>query len=278
MAKKVEKKIVFINDENQKDEKNAYLHHLLKTKPQAPPVDSVERKLHLLYDLQMIDSAIDDINILRGELPNEVKTLEDEIIGLETRISKIMDESKKADSDISKKKMDIENANAQIKKYEEQQKNVRNNREFESLAKEIEFQGLEIELLKKHIRELDLIVKEKKVAEEQAREKLEDRKKDLVVKRQELEKIIDDTRITEDSLKGKSGEYQAVIEARLLNAYRRLRKNARNGLAVVEVKRDACGGCFNKIPPQRQVDIRMGKRLIPCEYCGRILVDWSREQ
>jgi predicted nucleic acid-binding Zn-ribbon protein len=278
MAKKVEKKIIFINDENQKDEKNAYLLHLLKTKPQAPPVDSVERKLHLLYDLQMIDSSIDDINILRGELPNEVKTLEDEIIGLETRISKILDESKTADSDISRKKMDIENANAQIKKYEEQQKNVRNNREFESLAKEIEFQGLEIELLKKRIRELDTVVKEKKLAEDDARAKLEDRKKDLVVKRQELEKIIDDTRITEESLRGKSVEYQSVIEPRLLNAYRRLRKNARNGLAVVEVKRDACGGCFNKIPPQRQVDIRMGKRLIPCEYCGRILVDWSREQ
>jgi predicted nucleic acid-binding Zn-ribbon protein len=275
MAKKTEKKVVITPEEDKTDSKAGLLQQILKTKPQASANDPVERKLHLLYEIQLIDSEIDNIRILRGELPNEVRTLEDDIVGFETRISNIQVDVKKAEGIISQRKLDIENSKSQIKKYEEQQKNVRNMREFDSLAKEIEFQGLEIELSEKKIREAENLISEKKILEEEAKKLLEERKKDLVAKKQELEKIVTNTEKEEHVLEEKSMEYKQVIEPRLLNAYERLRKNARNGLAVVEVKRDACGGCFNKIPPQRQVDIKMGKRLIPCEYCGRILVNWE---
>ncbi|MDR1886891.1 MAG: C4-type zinc ribbon domain-containing protein [Prevotellaceae bacterium] len=275
MAKKTEKKVVTVQEESKTDETTGLLQQILKTKPQALANDSVERKLRLLYEIQVIDSEIDNIRTLRGELPNEVRTLEDDVVGFQTRISNIQVEIKKAEGIISQRNLDIENYKAQIKKYEEQQKNVRNNREFESLAKEIEFQGLEIELSEKKIKEAKALIEEKKTLEDDAKKALEERKKDLVVKKQELEKIIANTEKEEQLLENKAAEYKQVIEPRLLNAYERLRKNARNGLAVVEVKRDACGGCFNKIPPQRQVDIKMSKRLIPCEYCGRILVDWG---
>jgi predicted nucleic acid-binding Zn-ribbon protein len=275
MAKKAEKKIAVISEETKTDGKTDLLQQILKTKPQSVVNDPVERKLRLLYEIQLIDSEIDNIRTLRGELPNEVRTLEDDIIGFETRISNIQVEVKKAEGIISQRKLDIENSKSLIKKYEEQQKNVRNNREFESLSKEIEFQGLEIELSEKKIREAENLISEKKLTEEEAKKSLEERKKDLIAKKQELEKIVANTEKEEQVLETKSLEYKQVIEPRLLNAYERLRKNARNGLAVVEVKRDACGGCFNKIPPQRQVDIKMGKRLIPCEYCGRILVNWD---
>ncbi|MDR0560296.1 MAG: C4-type zinc ribbon domain-containing protein [Prevotellaceae bacterium] len=251
------------------------MQRILKVKPQGTPNDSVEQKLRLLYELQLIDSAIDNIKILRGELPNEVKTLEDDIVGLETRMFNIKADIKRAEIDISKYDAAINESQLKIKKYEEQQKNVRNNREFESLTKEIEFQGLEIELSKKRIKESETLISEKKGMLGNSKIQLEERKKDLLAKQQELDKIILNTQKDEEILETKSEEYKSVIEQRLLNAYQRLRKNARNGLAVVEVKRDACGGCFNKIPPQRQVDIKMGKRLIPCEYCGRILVDWE---
>ncbi|MDR0385459.1 MAG: C4-type zinc ribbon domain-containing protein [Prevotellaceae bacterium] len=275
MAKKVEKKVVTTLEENKTDERAVLLQQILKTKPQASPNDSVEGKLRLLYEIQLIDSEIDNIRVLRGELPNEVRTLEDDIVRFETRISNIQVEVKKAEGIISQKKIDIENSKSLIKKYEEQQKNVRNNREFESLSKEIEFQGLEIELSEKKIKEAENTIAEKKVLATEAKKTLEERQKDLGAKQQELEKIVVNTEKEEQILESKSMEYKQVIEPRLLNAYERLRKNARNGLAVVEVKRAACGGCFNKIPPQRQVDIKMGKRLIPCEYCGRILVNWS---
>ncbi|MDR1896726.1 MAG: C4-type zinc ribbon domain-containing protein [Prevotellaceae bacterium] len=276
MAKKTEtKKSLFSVEDENKEGKIVLLQQILKTKPQATVNDPVERKLHLLYELQLIDSAIDEIKILRGELPNEVKALEDEIVGLETRVSNIDADIKKTESDITKKKLEIKNSEALISKYEEQQKNVRNNREFESLAKEIEYQGLEMELSRKKIREAEREIEEKKESKDNAILQLGDIKKNLTVKQQELEKIIANTQKEEQVLDAKAEEYKEVIEPRLLNAYQRLRKNARNGLAVVEVKRDACGGCFNKIPPQRQVDIKMGKRLIPCEYCGRILVDWG---
>ncbi|MDR2026094.1 MAG: C4-type zinc ribbon domain-containing protein [Prevotellaceae bacterium] len=275
MAKKTEKKVVAPQEENKADVKLDRLQQILKTTPQISANDPVERKLRLLYEIQVIDSEIDNIRTLRGELPNEVRTLEDDIIGFETRISNIQVEIKKAEGIISQRKLDIANSNALISKYEEQQKNVRNNREFESLSKEIEFQSLEIELSEKKIKEAEELIKDKKASEEETKKMLEERKKDLVAKKQELEKIIANTEKEELVLKEKSTEYKQVIEPRLLNAYERLRKNARNGLAVVEVKRDACGGCFNKIPPQRQVDIKMGKRLIPCEYCGRILVNWD---
>jgi predicted nucleic acid-binding Zn-ribbon protein len=275
MAKKAEKKVVATLEEEKKEEKPGILQQILKAKPQAASNDSVERKLRLLYEIQLIDSEIDNIRVLRGELPNEVQALEDDIVRFETRISNIQVDVKKAESTITQRKLDIENSKTLIKKYEEQQKNVRNNREFESLSKETEFQTLEIELSEKKIKEADSLIKEKKALEEDAKKSLEERKKDLVAKKQELEKIVSNTQKEEQLLRDKSKEYKQVIEPRLLNAYERLRKNARNGLAVVEVKRDACGGCFNKIPPQRQVDIKMGKRLIPCEYCGRILVDWG---
>ncbi|MDR0385787.1 MAG: C4-type zinc ribbon domain-containing protein [Prevotellaceae bacterium] len=275
MAKKIEKKVAPISDESKTDGKAGLLQQILKTKPQISANDPVERKLRLLYEIQLIDSEIDNVRILRGELPNEVRTLEDDIIGFETRISNIQVEVKKAEGIISQRKLDIENSNNLIKKYEEQQKNVRNNREFESLAKEIEFQGLEIELSEKKIREANNLINEKKLLEDEAKKSLDERKKDLVAKKQELEKIVANTEKEERILEAKSIEYKRAIEPRLLNAYERLRKNARNGLAVVEVKRDACGGCFNKIPPQRQVDIKIGKRLIPCEHCGRILVNWD---
>jgi predicted nucleic acid-binding Zn-ribbon protein len=275
MAKKTEKKVVTTQEEIKMDEKPKILQQILKTKPQSSVNDPIERKLRLLYEIQLIDSEIDNIRTLRGELPNEVRTLEDDIVGFETRISNIQVDVKKAEGIISQRRLDIENSKSLIKKYEEQQKNVRNNREFESLSKEIEFQSLEIELSEKKIREAESLIDEKKFLEEEAKKALEERKKDLVVKKQELEKIISNTEKEEQILKEKAAEYKQAIETRLLNAYERLRKNTRNGLAVVEVKRDACGGCFGKIPPQRQVDIKMGKRLIPCEHCGRILVNWD---
>jgi len=275
MAKKETKKVITVSEEDRKEKKVALLQHILKSKPKVSANDSVEQKLRMLYELQIIDSEIDSIRVLRGELPNEVKNLEDDIVGLETRISNIEAEIKKAESAIAQRKLDIENSKTLIKKYEEQQKNVRNNREFESLSKEMEFQGLEMELSEKKIKEATVLIKEKTLLEEEAKLQYEDRGKDLLVKQQELEKIIANTQKEEQILEKKAEDYKLVIEARLLTAYQRLRTNARNGLAVVEVKRDACGGCFNKIPPQRQVDIKMGKRLIPCEYCGRILVDWE---
>jgi predicted nucleic acid-binding Zn-ribbon protein len=275
MAKKAEKKVAVTSEEEKPINKSELLQQILKRKPQTSANDSVERKLHLLYEIQLIDSEIDNIRTLRGELPNEVRTLEDDIIGFETRISNIQVEVKKAEGIISQRKLDIENSKSLIKKYEEQQKNVRNNREFESLSKEIEFQSLEIELSEKKIREAENHISEKKILEDEAKKALEERKKDLDAKKHELEKIVAHTEKEERVLEEKAKEYKQILEPRLLNAYERLRKNARNGLAVVEVKRDACGGCFNKIPPQRQVDIKIGKRLIPCEYCGRILVNWG---
>ncbi|MDR2562880.1 MAG: C4-type zinc ribbon domain-containing protein [Prevotellaceae bacterium] len=275
MAKRTEPAKTVKKAVEQRADKDAIIQRILADKPK-PAGDSVEQKLHLLYELQMVDSEIDNIHVLRGELPNEVKSLEDDIVGLETRMSNIKDDIKKTEMVISQRKIDIENAKALIKKYEEQQKNVRNNREFESLAKEIEFQGLEIELAEKNIKEANSQIKEKKTSLDAAATQFEERKVDLQAKQAELKDIVANTEKEEKTLFDKSEEYHAVIESRLLNAYQRLRKNARNGLAVVEVRRDACGGCFNKIPPQRQVDIRMSKRIIPCEYCGRILVDWEQ--
>ena len=276
MAKRTEPVKAVKKAVEQRADKDVVIQRILAEKPK-PAGDSVEQKLRLLYELQMVDSEIDNIHVLRGELPNEVKSLEDDIVGLETRMSNIKDDIKKTETVIAQRKIDIENSKALIKKYEEQQKNVRNNREFESLAKEIEFQGLEIELAEKNIKEATGQIREKKSSLETAATQLEERKVDLQAKQTELKDIVANTEKEEKVLFDKSGEYQAIIEPRLLNAYQRLRKNARNGLAVVEVRRDACGGCFNKIPPQRQVDIRMSKRIIPCEYCGRILVDWGQE-
>ena len=234
---------------------------------------SVEDRLRALYSLQLVDSEIDKIKTLRGELPLEVQDLEDEIAGLETRLGNLRDEVVNLEKAVAKKNNEITEAEAVIKKYEEQQKNVRNNREFDSLSKEIEYQNLEIELFNKKIREFNFQIEEKKVVITESETVLSDRQADLDNKKSELDEIISDTQKEEEGLYKKSDKIQAVIEDRLLTAYKRIRSNARNGLAVVSIQRDACGGCFNQIPPQRQLDIKSRKKIIVCEYCGRILVD-----
>jgi uncharacterized protein len=234
---------------------------------------TIEEKLRALYKLQVINSEIDKIRTLRGELPLEVQDLEDEIAGLETRVEKLQEEVKSIESAINAKKNDIVNSKSLIKKYQEQQNNVRNNREFDSLSKEIEYQTLEIELSEKRIKEFSVQTKEKSELINDSVKNLDERKNDLNLKKSELEDITSDTQKEEEQLLKKRQEFEEIIEERLLTAYKKIRKNARNGLAVVSVERDACGGCFNQIPPQRQLDIRSRKKIIVCEYCGRILVD-----
>lgn len=234
---------------------------------------TIEEKLRALYSLQLVDSEIDKIRTLRGELPLEVQDLEDEVAGLETRIGNLKNEINELEKSMVGKNNEITASQALIKKYEEQQNNVRNNREYDSLSKEIEFQTLEIELCNKKIREFTAQVAEKKEVMTEAQTSLDERKRDLESKKSELEDITRDTQKEEEQLADKSTELQTRIEERLLTAYKRIRSNARNGLAVVSVQRDACGGCFNQIPPQRQLDIRSRKKIIVCEYCGRILVD-----
>jgi predicted nucleic acid-binding Zn-ribbon protein len=234
---------------------------------------SVEERLRALYSLQLVDSEIDKIKTLRGELPLEVQDLEDEIAGLETRLGNLKEEVVGLEKAVSKKHNEITDAEALIKKYEEQQKNVRNNREFDSLSKEIEYQNLEIELFNKKIKEFNFQIDEKKVVIAESEVTLSERKTDLENKKSELDEIISDTQKEEEGLYKKLETIEEIIEDRLLTAYKRIRSNARNGLAVVPVQRDACGGCFNQIPPQRQLDIKSRKKIIVCEYCGRILVD-----
>ena len=234
---------------------------------------TVEEKLQNLYELQRIDTEIDKIKTLRGELPLEVQDLEDEIAGVETRIENLKVELGELDKTSSTRKMDIKKAEEAIKKYSEQLDNVRNNREYDALSKEIEFQKLEIELQEKRIREAQKAKAEKEALMEESKKRYEDKVSDLEAKKGELNDIINETHKDEESLQTKSEELAATIDERLLTAYRRIRSNARNGLAVVTVDRDACGGCFNKIPPQRQLDIRSRKKIIVCEYCGRILID-----
>lgn len=234
---------------------------------------TVERKLVELYTLQQIDSKIDKIHIVRGELPLEVQDLEDEIAGLETRISNYNAELGKHVADIADFKQKIKDSTILIKKYEDQQNNVRNNREYDSLTKEIEYQSLEIQLCEKKINDCKKKSENIKINLEDADKHLEERKKDLVIKKSELSSIVEETEKEEADLVARSKESEQLIEDRLLMAYKRIRKNAHNGLAVVQIERDSCGGCFNKIPPQHQLDIRMHRKIIVCEYCGRILVD-----
>jgi len=234
---------------------------------------SIEEKLQALFNLQAVDTEVDKIKILRGELPLEVQDLEDEIAGLQTRIDNYKSDVENLETAISNKHGEIKDAEALISKYNEQQKNVRNNREYDSLSKEIEFQTLEIELSNKRINEFTAEIEAKKVVIEDANAKLEGRKIDLEIKQNQLEEIISETQKEEETLRLKSEEILNKIEDRLSVAYKRIRGNARNGLAVATVERDACGGCFNKIPPQRQLDIASRKKIIVCEYCGRILVD-----
>ena len=239
---------------------------------------SVEEKLKALYDLQKVATEVDKIRTLRGELPLEVQDLEDEIEGLETRISNYESEVKALNDSISGKKNEIKESGVLIKKYEAQQMNVRNNREFDSLSKEIEFQKLEIELSEKRIKEFTAELNNKKTVIESSKQLLEDRKGDLTAKKKELTEIVGETQVDEEKKIEKIAQIESTIEERLLTAFKRIRKNAINGLAVVTVERDACGGCFNKIPPQRQLDIKSRKKVIVCEYCGRILVDDEIDQ
>jgi hypothetical protein len=239
---------------------------------------TVEEKLKALFELQLVDSKIDDIKRLRGELPLEVQDLEDEIEGLQTRVQNYEEELAKLNDSIAHKKNEIKEAQALIKKYSEQQDNVRNNREFDSLAKEIEYQTLEIELCEKRIKEYTANIEGKDEVIKESKEILEDRVNDLKAKKAELNSIVSETQKEEEELENKSKSIQEIIEPRLLNAYKKIRENARNGLAVVTVQRDACGGCFNKIPPQRQLDVRSRKKIVVCEYCGRILVDPDMEE
>jgi hypothetical protein len=233
----------------------------------------VEDRLRALYSLQLVDSEIDKIKTLRGELPLEVQDLEDDIAGLETRLGNLREEVAVFEKNVQKKHNEIAESEALIKKYVDQQKNVRNNREFDSLSKEIEYQNLEIELYNKKIKEFTVQIEEKKVLIKESEGTLDERKSDLETKKSELDEIIMDTQKEEEGLYKKLDKVQNLIEDRLLTAYKRIRSNARNGLAVVPVQRDACGGCFNQIPPQRQLDIKSRKKIIVCEYCGRILVD-----
>ena len=245
----------------------------MATETKAEKEITVEEMLFALYDLQKVVSKIDEIKILRGELPLEVQDLEDEIIGLNTRLEHFDAEIADLLANINSKKIEIEEAKTKIERYAEQQKSVRNNREFDNLSKEVEFQTLEIELCEKRIREYTA-ARESKISEQQVtKDKLSERKLDLEQKKGELNEIVAETKQEEEKLREQAKHIEGMIEPRLLTAFKRIRKNARNGLAVVYVQRDACGGCFNKIPAQRQLDIRLRKKVIVCEYCGRILVD-----
>jgi uncharacterized protein len=242
--------------------------------PESDKIEiSIEKKLVALFSLQQIDSQIDRIRIVRGELPLEVEDLEDEIAGLETRVDNYIQEVESIEKQLHDKQISIKDCQTLIKRYEEQQNNVRNNREYDALTKEIEFQSLEIQLAEKRIREFTAQLTVRKDEINEAQRVLEERHNDLDVKRNELTDIVTETELEEKALIQKSEEQQHFIEERLLIAYKRIRKNARNGLAVVTVERDACGGCFSSIPPQRQLDIKLHKKIIVCEYCGRILVD-----
>ena len=239
---------------------------------------SMEVKLHTLYKIQEIDTKIDRIHLLRGELPEEVSDLEDKIEGLKTRLAKFQAEVKDTEKAIAQRKLDIEAAQAAIEKYEEQRANVRNNREYDSLTKEIEFQDLEKHLANKRIGESNAFLVEKKAEVEKTKQEIEGREADLKLKQEELVSIIDETSKEEEQLLKERQALSETLDARMMVAYDKVRSNARNRLAVVTVKRDACGGCFNKIPPQRQLDIALSKKIIVCEYCGRILVSSEFEK
>ncbi len=243
---------------------------MAKKDPKELPV---EEKLKNLFQLQTTLSAIDEKRALRGELPLEVRDLEDELEGLRTRIEKIEQDIKDYQRAITQKKGDIVEAQASLERYNKQLDTVANNREYDTLTKEIEFQTLEIELCNKKIKEAQYKVEEKQKDLEANRGLLEDRQKALEEKRNELDEIMQETREEEGLLKDKASELETKIESGLLRSFKRIRRGARNGLGIVYVQRDACGGCFNKIPPQRQLDVKMHKKIIVCEYCGRILID-----
>ena len=233
---------------------------------------SMQEKIMALYQLQKIDSQIDEINKIKGELPLEVQDLEDELAGLNTRIENINAEIEELNSLTRQRKREVDQAKIMINNYKEQQNNVRNNREYDAITKEIEYQELEIELAEKRLKEYAATMKTKKALVDETAELVEERSIDYKAKKEELDSIDAETAQQVAELTAEADKAKEPIDERLLTAYNRIRKNVHNGLAVVTVTRDACGGCFNRIPPQRQVDIRQGKKLIVCEYCGRILV------
>lgn len=242
-------------------------------KTKAEKEYTVEERLKTLYELQTVLSEIDRIKTLRGELPLEVQDLEDEIAGLETRIQNYQNEIASLQAETAKKKEEIRNSQTLVEKYTAQQDNVRNNREYDFLSKEIEFQNLSITLCEKRIKEFTEQETAKKNEVETSKTALAERRAVLQEKKEELDEIVSETRQDEEKLREKAKKLEQQIDERLLTAFKRIRKNARNGLAVVYIQRDACGGCFNKIPPQRQLDIKLRKKIIVCEYCGRIMID-----
>ena len=250
----------------------------MATQKKTAEVDySMQEKIAALYELQKIDSQIDEINKIKGELPLEVQDLEDEIAGLNTRIANIEAEIEELNSLSKQRNREKDQAQMLIAKYNEQQNNVRNNREFDAITKEIEYQELEIQLADKFLKEYSAGIKVKKAALADAQAIVADRTLDLTAKKSELDGIEAETADQVAMLEKKAESAKTKIDERLLTVYNRIRRNVHNGLAVVTVNRDACGGCYNRIPPQRQVDIRQGKKLIICEYCGRILVGGDEE-
>jgi len=234
---------------------------------------SVEEKLASLYNLQKIESKLDEISILKGELPIEVRDLEDEIQGLHSRETRVEEEINGINEFVDQKKQTITQSQDLIKKYEKQSDNVKNNREYEAINKEIEMQTLEVKLAERHIKDANEEIQEKARVLDSVKKTISAKESNLKVKKAELDKIIAETEKEENELQALSGKARSSVDARLLTSYDRIRKNFRNGLAVVSVIRDACGGCFNAIPPQRQSEIRQHKKIIVCENCGRVLVD-----
>ena len=241
-----------------------------KTKTEAL---SVESRLKTLYELQTILSEIDRIKTIRGELPLEVKDLEDQIAGLHTRIDNFTAEIAELTKSVAAEKEKIINCQNLVERYDEQMKNVRNNREYDLLQKEVEFQSLEIELAQKHINDHTRAIENRRSDIQATRDRLADMEHILAEKRGELDEIVSETRQEEENLRMKAKDLEPKIDERTLTAFKRIRKNARNGLGIVYVQRNACGGCFNRIPPQKQMEIRMHKKIIVCEYCGRIMID-----
>ena len=234
---------------------------------------AVDEKLKTLYKLQSYLSEIDRIKTLRGELPLEVADLDDEIAGLGTRINKLQLDLKEYADAIKKEKGKIETSKTKVEKYNQQIDNVRNSKEYDHLSKEIEFENLEVELAEKHIREFNQTSETINEHIAAAEDQLKEKNIDLEQKKNELEDIVSETKAQEEKLREKAKKAEIGVEPRLLTAFKRIRKNARNGLGIVPVQRGACGGCFNKIPPQKQMDIKLGKKIIVCEYCGRIMID-----
>jgi hypothetical protein len=234
---------------------------------------SVESRLRSLYELQTILSEIDRIKTIRGELPLEVKDLEDNLEGLHTRISNFTADIDELNTKLAQEKEKIEDSKGKIARYKEQLDNVRNNREFDLLSKEVEFQTLEIELAEKHINDYSRQIENKNADIANTQERIVDNEHVLAEKKAELEEIVSETRQDEERLRQQAKDLEPKIDAYTLNAFKRIRKNARNGLGVVYIQRNACGGCFNRIPPQKQLEIKLHKKIIVCEYCGRILID-----